>query len=448
MLARREKKIVALQESRKKKKKNPYPMVGPKRRKRDNREKGSDVIADSDVQPETEPEPEPEPESQPQLQPSTGLTLDQLPYDVVYMIISELWASLPPHVYENASSSGTHSPSLYPIWGSTKRACDRYIFRQLLKLPLVSRSFYYPAQAHILKYTPLVVHRDPWLGSHCLSFWGKKSNRPILDRIQRLRIDINMKALGRYCTDDAKPSEWEERSQKLLEEMERLGQNLTRPIAGLPALKGLDVRIQTWPHWPISPNLLDILDQFMTDLQAAFECGHFVGLRSLRLIVGANYLAPILRSVLASKTCSMLRSFSCCQLPEFSRPQPLRRRAVYIHGPLIVHGPGSEDLIVDAVSSCPQLRNLSIPSRALFHKNLRLHPENKGLDRLFVVGNMDTIHEAEKIASIKKLTPKRGIELERADTEQQYFLVESIARSLGREVKKIDERGIVLGAPY
>lgn len=299
------------------------------------------------------------------------------------------------------------------MWLYTKGACTRCDYHQLLKLPLISRSFYHAAQAHIFLYTPLALHCYPQLWSRCLSFWGKKSNRPVfLDRIQRLRIDINMKSLDTYCTHDAKPSEWKERSQKLLEEMERVGQNLTRPMAGLPALKGLDVRIQTWPHWPMSPNLLDILDQFMTDLQTTFVCGHFVGLRSLRLIVGANYLAPILRSVLASKTCSMLRSFSCRQLPEYSRPQPLRRMAVYSSGPLIVHGPGSEDLIVGVVSSCPQLRNLSIPSRALFHKNLKLHPENKGLDRLFVIGDMDTIHEAEKIASIKRLTPKRGIELE------------------------------------
>lgn len=309
-------------------------------------------------------------------------------------------------MYESALTE-IHPPSVCFIF--LKHVCIRCIFRQLLKLPLISRSFYHAAQEHIFKYRPLALHLYPRLWSRCLSFWDKKSNRPVLDRIQRLRIVVNMKELSRYCTDDAKR---EERGQKLLEEMERLGQNLTRPMAGLPALKGLDVRIQTYPCWPISPNLLDILDQFMTDLQTAFVCGHFIGLRSLNLIVGANCLVPILRSVLASKTCSMLRSFSCCELPEYFRPRPPRRMAVYISGPLIVHGPGSEDLIVGVVSSCPQLRNLSIPSRALFHENLKLHPENKGLDRLFVVGNMDTIHEAEKIASIKRLTPKRGIELE------------------------------------
>ena len=109
----------------------------------------------------------------------------------------------------------------------------------------------------------------------------------------------------------------------------------------------------------------------------------------------------------------MLRSFSCNQLPEklvrFPRrlPGTPERVAVLINGLLQAREPGSKDLIADVVSSCPQVRDLSIPSLALLNKNLKLHPENKGLDKLFVVGDMATIHEAENIASIKRLTPQR-----------------------------------------
>ncbi|EGO56953.1 hypothetical protein NEUTE1DRAFT_102206 [Neurospora tetrasperma FGSC 2508] len=204
-----------------------------------------------------------------------------------------------------------------------------------------------------------------------------ESNRPVLDRIQKLRIVVDIKELSRYCTDDAKPSKWEERGQQLLEEMERLGQNLTRPMAGLPTLKGLDVRIETHPDLPATPKLPDVLDH-----------------------------------VLASETCSMLRSFSCCQLSELIRPGSPGRMEVYINGMLKVREPGSENLIVAVVSSCSQVRNLSIPSLALLYKNLKFHRVHKGWEKPLVARGINTIHEAEKIASIKRIAPNGGLELE------------------------------------
>lgn len=86
-------------------------MVGPKRRKRANQKKSEIVVAASEVLPEPKPQPEPEPEPEhesppesdleswlelesskpePEPQQSTGLTLDQLPYDIVYMVSQKL----------------------------------------------------------------------------------------------------------------------------------------------------------------------------------------------------------------------------------------------------------------------------------------------------------------------------------------------------------------------
>ena len=72
--------------------------------------------------------------------------------------------------------------------------------------------------------------------------------------------------------------------------MQLLGSNLARPMAGLPALKKLDVRIKTHPDLPIIPILPAVLEQFLGESYNAFHGGHFVGLRSVRLTAGANDL--------------------------------------------------------------------------------------------------------------------------------------------------------------
>lgn len=82
--------MAASQKSNKKRKRDDCAMVGPKKKQRANQKKARKATATSELLPEPQPELQAEPEPQPQSQPSTGVTLAQLPYDIVYMVSQKL----------------------------------------------------------------------------------------------------------------------------------------------------------------------------------------------------------------------------------------------------------------------------------------------------------------------------------------------------------------------
>lgn len=253
-----------------------------------------------------------------------------------------------------------------------------------------------------------------------------------MNRIQSLRIVFDMDELGRNCEIYGRPSkksgvglEWGEvgiRGNQLMWEMERFGEKLAMPMAGLPALRELDIRIDTHSNGPIIPILPAILGRLMTDLREAFEFGHFNGLTSLRLTAATNDLVPLLRSVSTSEICSSLRSFYCKRRPEelvqYPRyfPETPGKKTVYIDGQFKARESGSKQLLAGLVWRCPKLRDLTIPEWALFSRALRLHPENIGLERLAVLGTdivpVPRAKPTEDINSMKRLTRRGVVNLE------------------------------------
>ena len=208
-----------------------------------------------------------------------------------------------------------------------------------------------------------------------------------------------------------KKAKWTRKAKQLLEMMRRLGRNLMRPMAGLPALKELDVRIKTHPNLPVTPILPIVLDQLKADLGTALREGQFAGLNSLRLTAGASDLVPIMHELLESKTCSTLQSLHCKQLTE----DVLSYRTTRLPGtpggkPVLIDGVlkaqcCSQSLTAAIVSKCPDLKNLSIPTAVLLDKNLKLHEKNNGLESLVLMGS--TRRATEGITSMKRLTLKR-----------------------------------------
>lgn len=93
---------------------------------------------------------------------------------------------------------------------------------------------------------------------------------------------------------------------------------LISPVAGLPALNELDIRIKPHRDLPVTPILSAVLDWLIIMLGLLLQQGVFSGLSSLRITAGTNDLTPLLRCVDDLETCLTLQSFHCDHLFEQS----------------------------------------------------------------------------------------------------------------------------------
>ena len=204
-----------------------------------------------------------------------------------------------------------------------------------------------------------------------------------------------------------------------MQEMERLGEKLAMPMAGLPALKELDIRIARHSESSGHPILLAVLARLMADLRDAFELGQFNGLKSLRLSAATNDFVPLLRSISASDVCSNLQTLYCArqreQFVSYPRtfPGSQGKQTVVIDGQLKARESGSKELLACLVSRCPELKDLTIPDWSLFSRAMRLHPNNSGLKRLAILGTQIRLRgeETEDVRCLKRLVQERQVNL-------------------------------------
>ncbi|KAK3392461.1 hypothetical protein B0T20DRAFT_488201 [Sordaria brevicollis] len=110
LLARREIRMADSQDNRKRKTLKGCRGPAPKKRRRvDGGKKDQSSAVSSKISPRSKT--------------STGATLAKLPYEIVHMIVSELWAILPPH--DHLPCLESYSGSFCPAWGCIERPSDR-----------------------------------------------------------------------------------------------------------------------------------------------------------------------------------------------------------------------------------------------------------------------------------------------------------------------------------
>ncbi|KAK1776333.1 hypothetical protein QBC45DRAFT_333257 [Copromyces sp. CBS 386.78] len=411
ILAWREKKMATFQENRKKKKRTKPPHAEPRKRRRLNCGGEDKTIAASECIPEP-PEPEPsEPHSPvpnstkpsptikpepsdaadssdgedlfmfglsaqerselelerkpsefvPRPPPDGGLTLDRMPYDVLYLIIKELCKPIP---LRSDLLQDQLAPCTYRVGGFDWENETRLAIRHLRALPFVCKAFYEPAMASIYRYIPFSFHFlniENW--SSLAKFWSRQENRPVMDRIQRLHVVLKPKLLDCWYFDSRCADEPDVKNH--LDGVRQLTKVLASSLTDLPELKELDISIvndgDALGWWPCdmkpSWNLLTSLESALTN--------RFDNLTTLGLKAPAYDLASLLRSA-SPELCTNLRSFYCT-LSSFD------------FWPGFMSHENPTESINAFVKSCPKLVSLSLP---YLSKGLRLHPDNTGLKEL------------------------------------------------------------------
>ncbi|KAK3955867.1 hypothetical protein QBC32DRAFT_9296 [Pseudoneurospora amorphoporcata] len=388
---------------KKKRKRNNYPMLGPKRR----RKKRTRCTKASGPEP---PEPEPSephspvpnpPKPTPTIKPEPpdaadssdgedlfmfglsaqerselerkpsefvprppadgGLTLDRMPYDVLYLIIKELCKPIP---LRSDLLQDHLAPCIYRMGGFDWENETRLAIRHLRALPFVCKAFYEPAMASIYRYIPFSFHFlniENW--SSLAKFWSRQENRPVMDRIQRLHVVLKPKLLDCWNFDSRYADELDVKNH--LDGVRQLTKVLSSSLTDLPELKELDISIvndgdalgrspcDMQPSW----NLLTSLESALTN--------RFDNLTTLGLKAPAYDLASLLQSA-SPELCTNLRSF-CCTLSSFD------------YWPEFKSHENPTESINAFVKSCPNLVSLSLPYLC---KGLRLHPDNTGLKEL------------------------------------------------------------------
>ncbi|KAK3344812.1 hypothetical protein B0H65DRAFT_186409 [Neurospora tetraspora] len=291
-----------------------------------------------------------------------GLTLDQLPYDILYLIIEELCKPIPLRsdiLHDQLAPSKRQGG--YVGRGEIYRA-----IRQLRKLPLVCKAFYDPAMANIYKYIPFSFHTlnsKNW--SSLAEFWNRQENRPVTGRIRRLHIVFNPEGLDRWNFDSRYADEPDVKNH--LDGIRRLNKILMSSLTDLSELEELDISI-VGRHEAVGTSTSEMKPSWylLTSLKNALT-NRFDNLTTLGLKAPACDLASLLQSV-SSELCANLRSFYCtlsgCNIGGGFKPDE-----------------DPTDTINAFVKRCPNLRSLSLP---YLSRGLRLHPDNTGLKELIV----------------------------------------------------------------
>ena len=210
--------------------------------------------------------------------------------------------------------------------------------------------------AHMFKYVPFSFSNPPnW--ARLAGFWLRPENRPVTNRIERLRVVVDPKLLDcwkfdcRYTHLD--------NIKNHLDGARHLITALTSDSTELLGLKRLDISI-AGDRKPLSRSPCEMKPSWslFTSLEKAFA-NRFNNLTALQLEGPSDDVAILLRSV-SSELCANLRTFSCTSTN-------VRENLT--------------DTINVFIKRCPNLMSLSLPSLS---SKLRLHPDNAGLKELII----------------------------------------------------------------
>ncbi|KAK3392462.1 hypothetical protein B0T20DRAFT_472282 [Sordaria brevicollis] len=387
------------------------------------------------LEPESDPEPEPEPEHTPepmeldllprivyppprpcppsryppppsrtQIPPdySKGgkLTLDKMPYDILYLIIQELCKPIAPflgstiipdwmqgHEYSRAmggtrgvylwkyGKGGAPPPDVprrgsqsWKKWQEAQEDDFHLAVQQLCRMPSVCRAFYEPATALIHGLLPLKF--SDWRSWQRLEERGNlPMDRGLLKQIQRLHIDINLVLQKFFDLRIKNPRPISRHTLRHLDDSRRgilIFIGMFPPL--LPNLRGLreiEIGISGERYYPYE-STCETEGQVFESLNKVLT-SRLDNLTTLRLKACASVMPSLLRR--ASFNAYLYENIKSCYLALSDDPQ---------HPPFS-HENNPTDAINAFVRLCQKLENLTLP---YLSKDLRLHPNNAGLREL------------------------------------------------------------------